>query len=269
MIRSASFGLVVGLTVMVVASSPAEAKPRPPQVTGRTSVTIPPYGCQSAGKWMRPLYFDGTRVDQGWVTSVRKQGYTSPVSDAAVCGYMGSGTYTVRVKVQWSAAVRSWKRIPVYRYREVQQPTGETTPTQWETRDFPMTCALDGPATQNSEYRGGILMAYYDCASGGDVSIDFGQQDCCTVTIPNSDWTFNGMYYEQIFLASTRNDIPFGDVPQSLAGTGKADVVVGGGDPAYETGRHRSVHHQRQNRFVRWVRQPPVIADRVVQVTVR
>lgn len=218
---------------------------------------------------MRPLYFDGTRVDQGWVTSVRKQGYTSPVSDAAVCGYMGSGTYTVRVKVQWSAAVRSWKRIPVYRYRDVQRPTGETTPTQWETRDFPFTCALDGPATQNTEYRGGVTLAFYNCSASDGAPINFGQQDCCTVTMPNSDWTFQDMYYQQLLLAPNRNNIPFSDVPQSVTGTGKGMVAIGGGDPVYETVRQQYVHHYRKKRVVRWVRQPPVIANRVVQVTVR
>jgi len=113
------------------------------------------------------------------------------------------------------------------------------------------------------------MLAFYNCTSSGDVPISFSWPDCCTVTIPSSDWTFNSMYYGQLLLASTRNDIAFGEVPQTVTGTGKAQVEVGGGDPIYETVRQRYVHHYRKKRVVRWVRQPPVIANRVVQVTVR
>lgn len=267
---SAYVGVVVGFAAMVLASSPVQAKrPEPPQVIGRSSVTMPAYGCQSAAKWMRHIHFPGTRVDEASVTAVRKQGYTFPVSDAAVCGYMGSGTYTVTTKVWWSASTWRSKHVPVYRYREVRRPTGETTPTEWETRDYPFTCALDGPATQNTEYRGGVIIAFYNCSSSDEAPINFGWDDCCTVNLPSSDWTYQGRYYGQLLLAPTRNNIPFSDVPQSVTGTGKGTVAVGGGDPIYESVRERYVHHYRKKRVLRWVKQRPVIATHVVQVTVR
>lgn len=231
---------------------------------------MPYYTCQSAGQWTHVTYSPGSRVDSSWVTSVRKRGYTYPVSDFRVCGYMGSGTYTVKTKVMWSVARWGQKRVPVYRWRDVQKPTGEYTPPIWADQDFSFTCALNGPATLNMEYRGGILLAFYNCSSNDGSRIYFGDTDCCTVNIPSSDWVLQHLGADaQLLLAPTRNNIPFGEVPQSVTGIARQSVQVGGDEPIYETVSQRYVHHYRNKRVRRWVKQPTLTAERTVQVTVR
>lgn len=261
---------MVGFAAGVVVAPPAQAKrPDPPQVTALSSVTMPSYACQSAGKWVHVTYFPGTRVDSSWVTSVRKQGFTFPVSDYKVCGYMGSGTYTVKTKVRWSVAKWGWKRVPVYRYKDVQKPTGEYTPPVWADKAYPFTCAINGPATQNSEYRGGVLAAFYNCVSDDGSDISFAEDS--TVNLPSSDWTFTDLdYYSgQLILSPTRNNIPFSEVPATVTGTATQTVQVGGDEPIYETVSKRYVHHYRKKRVTRWVKQPALTVNRVVQVTVR
>lgn len=267
--RFACVVTIVGFAAGALVAAPAQARqPEPPLVTARASVIMPSYACQSAGKWVHVTYYPGTRVDSSFVTSVRKRGFTFPVSDYKVCGYMGSGTYTVKTKVRWSAATWGWKRVPVYRYKDVQKPTGEYTPPVWADKAYPFTCTLDGPTTQNSEYRGGILTAYYRCASddGSDIDLD----EDSTVNLPNSDWTFTYLDSSgQLILRPTRTNIPFDEVPVTVTGTAVNTVQVGGDEPIYKTVSKRYVHHYRKKRVSRWVKKPPLIVSRVVQVTVR
>jgi hypothetical protein len=266
----ASVVTIAALSVGVLATTPAQSKGRDaPQVTVRSSVVIPWHACVTTGKWGTAAPAPGTRVDRAWVVSVRKRGYTFPVSNHKFCGYMGSGTYVLRIKVRWSVVRWRWKRVPVYRYKDVQKFTGEYTPTVWGDKLFPFTCRLDAPTTLSTEYLGGILGAYYDCASDDGSEIDFTVTDS-EVNLPNPDWDFSHLSYDgRLILSPKRYNIPFGEVPTTVTGTATDRVVVGGEEPIYTTVSKRYIHHYRKKQVRRWLKRPTFTVKRVVQVIVR
>lgn len=139
--RSVVIAAAVGALAVGMAG-PAQAKPKPPHVTVRPSVTIPWYGCHDTTDWARVRRYPRTRIVDKQAISVRKRGLTHPVSYYEICGYMGSGTYTVKTKLDWQVRKKEKRSEPVYRYRTVRKFTGEYTPKVWEWRERPITCTL-------------------------------------------------------------------------------------------------------------------------------
>lgn len=231
---------------------PAYAKSPPrPAVTARSSVVIPSYACQSAAKWVKTIYSPGSRIDSSEVVSVRKRGYTFPVSHYRVCGYMGSGTYTVKVRVRWS--VSRWRSK--WRWDGYQ-----------ELVDVPFTCSLDRPPDP-PDYESVYVCAYDDGREWNDEyeyttdpdATGFERYYWVNNLLNGCDHTGLSGNYDWAYLWINPQDWSLGPAcsqvwPQTLTG--------GTREPEW-------IEYRYKKRVRQWVKKPTFTVSRVVQVTVR
>lgn len=271
--RPAAISFVVGVALLPAGTLSGSALAAdPPNVTARTSVTIPWYACQFADEWMTVSRKPGTRIDSRWVSSVRKRGYTYPISRGKVCGYMGSGTYTIRMNVKWSR--RGWgvKSVPVYRYKDVQKVDHyEYVERAYE--DWPFTCTLLKTTTGET---GGTPYAFssYRCALDNGKQWDAGLTlpETYTTTLPEGhqpSWPTWSSYPRENY----DDVVVYGNVttpaPAAFTGTARVATAPEGNRPVYRTVKKRYVHHYRKKKVRRWIPQKSVTEVHVVQVSVR
>ncbi len=249
--RSTHFRGATAAAVLVAGSllaAPAYAKDPPrPYVAARSSVVIPLHGCQSTSRWLDVIYSPGSRVDSAEVVSVRKRGYTFPVSRHRVCGYMDSGTYTIKARVWWS--VSRWK-TKWFRQRAVRDV------------DRPFTCT----APDSAGYKGGLLYAAYPCVfdDGGDIGDGYHYY--------TEDVEFEDDYGKYYRL----NDMPSGwrskfwgedlDVYPPDQSPVRSDWPVAVTGAVVEGELYWDRYKKRVRR---WIKKPTFTVKRVVQVTVR
>lgn len=247
-IHTATAFAVLAAGTLGVGPANANHPPRP-YVGVRSSVVIPLHGCQSTAKWVNVIYSPGTRVDSSEVVSVRKSGYTFPLSQYRVCGYMGSGTYTVKTRVRWSVSRKKTKRVRVYSERDV---------------DVPFTCTLESlpdPPTANDEWDdSAVYRCAYDDGREWDEEVDYSRNP--------EDLE----YYERYYWV---NNLPTGWISYLVHGqldVEPANPYAVSELPQTFTGATReseSYFFYRQKRVLRWIKKPTLTVNRVVQVTVR
>ena len=238
---------LVSILLGTLVVTPANAKVSRPSVDARSSVVIPWHDCQSTAKWINVIYASGTRIDSSEVVSVRKRGYTFPVSRYRVCGYMGSGTYTVKTKVWWSVSRVGTKRVRVYRERDV---------------DVPFTCGLEklpDTPTEDDEWND---YAIYRCAYDDGREWD---EDAEYSSSPD-DLDYFETYFSvnnlpggwQASLMQGRLDVwpsdPTSDMPPTFTGA---------------TRESESYVTYRKKRVLKWIKKPTMTVTRDVRVTVR
>lgn len=266
--RWVSVAVTAALTVGLSAT-PSAARTRP-DVIARSNVVIPWHSCQGTGRWTQTFSNPGTRVDSASVIAVRKPGYTFPVSEYRVCGYMGSGTYSLRIKVWWSKKHWVKKRVPVYRFKDVQKEIGETSPEPIY-EDWPFTCSkVDASSGPDWTY------SWYNCPRDNGVPWPTGVYNTplvtkCVSTLPSElavDWPWNGNMptqpsdYERVWVVGDGS-------PDTFTGTVTVRTGQTEPQPTYETVQKRYIHHYRTTKVQRWVRQTPFTVERNVRVDVR
>lgn len=256
----------LALTVGIPAS--AAKKPVPPTVTTPASRTIPWYECHDASDW---VHWQNTRTGKGvsiWVT-IRKPGYTQPIKGGRICGYMGSGTYNLRIRIDWEKRKKVTVRKPVYRWKTVQKPdpmNATWVPPVYE--DWPFTCTLTGyPPNMSPENNWGY--ASYSCAfDNGREWQDF--YDTGKGLYP-TDQTGCELYFpDDTNLATGYCQTKMTPMPPTLTGRAE-DILLADGYfvPAYTTVEKRYIHHYRNVRVTKWVEARSFYVNRSIQVTVR
>ncbi len=250
--RSTQFRGATAAAMLVAGSllaAPAYAKNPPrPYVAARSSVVIPLHGCQSTAKWLDVMYAPRSRVDSAEVVSVRKRGYTFPVSRYRVCGAMGSGTYTVKSRVRWS--VSRWRTK--WAWNEVVKDV-----------DVPFTCTFNRPPDTPDDYDG-VDYAYYEC------TFDDGRE-----------WDEDVEYYDDMKYVDEYSkffwvhNLPIGwrsDLWNGSLDVYPPDPWAVSEWPLTLTGAVADTesHYERYKKRVRrWIKRPTFTVKRVVEVTVR
>lgn len=264
--RVLTLALAAGLALTMGVPASAAKKPVPPTVTTPSSRTIPWYECHDASEW---VHWRNTKTGKGvgmWVT-IRKPGYTQRIKGGRICGYMGSGTYNLRIRLDWKKRKKVTVNKPVYRWKTVQKIVDyEWVEAVYEQWKFTCTMTEGIPPKYGN---GGYGQAWYVCA------YDNGQPwvvpDEAYSGYPVDQAQSELVFYDgnNVALGLYTGAAESGSLPQVLTGSAKVEVQALYARPIYGTQEKRYIHHYRKVRVRKWVEARSFYVNRSISVTVR
>lgn len=148
-------------------------QPKPPAVTGKSGLTIPWHSCYSASRFIEVKTFGRSQIDD-WNITVRKSGVSVPLGQNRICGYMGSGHYTLVINYLWSYRVK---------YRETVEVYGPN------------------PSITRDEYGGEFVKLSFTCDQKrqlASTSVELGQHGyfyACKAMAPNDNVDLDELFY--------------------------------------------------------------------------
>lgn len=250
------------LSLTLTGPAAAAKKPVPPTVTTPASRTIPWFECYDALEWVNWKNNKNGR-GAGLSVSVRKPGYTQPIKGDRICGYMGSGTYNLRIRMNWEKRKKVTVTRPNYRWTPYQKYVGETyTPAVYE--DWPFTCTMtegSPPANPDGSYAMGWFACRFDNGQPWPVPEVYTE-----FPVDQPGVRMTGYANEAETFASMPS---LGDVIPTVL-TGRREMFVRPAEfiPIYETRYKRKQVGWDKDRVWKWVEAKSFYVNRTINVTV-